>query len=112
MTGSWCGDEAWRQEYDEERPKKGLGGPTPAVYGRQLTKNEYSPDSEGNCYSRRGDVATACVRVHLRILHVVIGEDHRLQNARLSPVRAPHYFFLWLQGHMPVRLCDRTEPSR
>ena len=30
--------EAWRQEYNEERPKKGLGGLTPAAYGRQLAK--------------------------------------------------------------------------
>lgn len=28
--------EAWRQEYNEERPKKGLGGLTPAVYARRL----------------------------------------------------------------------------
>src|SRR5215218_240908 len=29
--------EAWRCEYNEERPKKGLGGLTPAVYAQQLT---------------------------------------------------------------------------
>lgn len=28
--------EAWRREYNEERPKKGLGGLTPAAYARQL----------------------------------------------------------------------------
>ena len=28
--------EAWRREYNEERPKKGLGGMTPAAYGRRL----------------------------------------------------------------------------
>ena len=28
--------EAWRHEYNEERPKKGLGGLTPALYARQL----------------------------------------------------------------------------
>lgn len=28
--------EAWRQEYNDERPKKGLGGLTPAVYARHL----------------------------------------------------------------------------
>ena len=28
--------EAWRREYNEERPKKGLGGLTPADYGRRL----------------------------------------------------------------------------
>jgi transposase InsO family protein len=28
--------EAWRREYNEERPKKGLGGLTPAAYAKQL----------------------------------------------------------------------------
>jgi transposase InsO family protein len=28
--------EAWRREYNEERPKKGLGRLTPADYGRRL----------------------------------------------------------------------------
>jgi len=31
--------EAWRREYNEERPKKGLGGLTPAHYARQLMAN-------------------------------------------------------------------------
>jgi putative transposase len=30
--------EAWRREYNEERPKKGLGGLTPAEYGRRLLR--------------------------------------------------------------------------
>ena len=30
--------EAWRREYNEERPKKALGGLTPAAYARQLAK--------------------------------------------------------------------------
>jgi putative transposase len=30
--------EAWRREYNEERPKKGLGGLTPAQYAEQLTR--------------------------------------------------------------------------
>lgn len=29
--------EAWRREYNQERPKKGLGGLTPAAYAQQLT---------------------------------------------------------------------------
>ncbi len=29
--------ETWRREYNEERPKKGLGGLTPAAYAGQLT---------------------------------------------------------------------------
>jgi putative transposase len=28
--------ETWRRAYNEERPKKGLGGLTPAQYGKQL----------------------------------------------------------------------------
>jgi transposase InsO family protein len=31
--------EAWRREYNEERPKKALGGLTPAQYARQLMAN-------------------------------------------------------------------------
>jgi transposase InsO family protein len=31
--------EVWRREYNEERPKKALGGLTPAAYARQLTMN-------------------------------------------------------------------------
>src|SRR3954470_6401943 len=30
--------QAWPREYNEERPKKRLGGLTPAAYGRQLVK--------------------------------------------------------------------------
>jgi transposase InsO family protein len=29
--------ETWRRKYNEERPKKGLGGLTPAAYAQQLT---------------------------------------------------------------------------
>ncbi len=29
--------ETWRREYNDERPKKGLGGLTPAAYALQLT---------------------------------------------------------------------------
>ena len=28
--------ETWRREYNEERPKKALGGQTPADYAKQL----------------------------------------------------------------------------
>jgi transposase InsO family protein len=32
---------AWRKEYNEERPKKGLGGLTPSQYARRLaTKSD------------------------------------------------------------------------
>jgi putative transposase len=30
--------EAWRREYNEERPKKKLGGLTPAAYAGQLAE--------------------------------------------------------------------------
>jgi putative transposase len=30
--------EDWQREYNDERPKKALGGLTPAAYARQLTK--------------------------------------------------------------------------
>jgi transposase InsO family protein len=31
--------ENWRREYNEERPKKALGGQTPAAYAKQLAEN-------------------------------------------------------------------------
>ena len=31
--------EAWRREYNEERPKKALGGLTPCAYAKQLEEN-------------------------------------------------------------------------
>jgi transposase InsO family protein len=44
--------EAWRREYNEERPKKALGGLTPAAYARRLMTEMSSapPDSNANCY--------------------------------------------------------------
>jgi transposase InsO family protein len=30
--------ETWRREYNEERPKKGLSGLTPAAYAKTLMK--------------------------------------------------------------------------
>lgn len=32
--------EAWRREYNEERPKRSLGGLTPAAYAKQLMQNQ------------------------------------------------------------------------
>jgi len=34
--------ESWRQEYNEERPKKSLGGLTPAVYAKQLAEKTFT----------------------------------------------------------------------
>jgi putative transposase len=31
--------EAWRREYNEERPKRALGGLTPSQYAKQLAQN-------------------------------------------------------------------------
>jgi transposase InsO family protein len=31
--------EAWRREYNEERPKKSLGGLTPAAHTQRLMQN-------------------------------------------------------------------------
>lgn len=44
--------EAWRREYNEERPKKGLGGLTPSAYTEQLTSKTVTliQDSKANCY--------------------------------------------------------------
>lgn len=44
--------EAWRREYNEERPKKSLGGLTPAAYAQRLIQNQlnYPPDSKAQCY--------------------------------------------------------------
>lgn len=44
--------ESWRREYNEERPKKSLGGLTPSAYAQQLTKKSVTltPDSNASCY--------------------------------------------------------------
>lgn len=43
--------EKWRREYNEERPKKALGGLTPTAYAKQLKEaGKLTPDSKSNCY--------------------------------------------------------------
>jgi putative transposase len=44
--------EAWRKEYNEERPKRSLGGLTPVAYARTLIQKQlnYPPDSKAQCY--------------------------------------------------------------
>jgi len=44
--------EAWRREYNEERPKKSLGGLTPAAYAKPLIQKsvKLTPDSKAHCY--------------------------------------------------------------
>lgn len=44
--------EAWRREYNEERPKKLLAGMTPAAYARQLAAKAVilTTDSKAECY--------------------------------------------------------------
>jgi transposase InsO family protein len=44
--------ETWRREYNEERPKKSLGGLTPAAYAKTLIQKsvKLTPDSKAHCY--------------------------------------------------------------
>jgi transposase InsO family protein len=44
--------ESWRRGYNEERPKKGLDGLTPAAYAKLLTPNadRLNPDSKAERY--------------------------------------------------------------
>ena len=44
--------ETWRREYNEERPKKVLGGMTPSAYAKQLAMKAVSStsDSKPDCY--------------------------------------------------------------
>mgnify|MGYP002648087224 CR=1 FL=1 len=44
--------EAWRREYNEERPKKSLGGLTPSAYAKQLAvkHDTVMSDSKLGCY--------------------------------------------------------------
>lgn len=42
----------WQREYNEERPKRSLGGLTPAAYAKQLARktDNLTPDSKAACY--------------------------------------------------------------
>ena len=44
--------EAWRREYNEQRPKKSLGGLTPTAYAQTLKQKQVklTPDSKAQCY--------------------------------------------------------------
>jgi transposase InsO family protein len=44
--------DAWRKEYNEERPKKSLGSLTPAAYAKTLIQKsgKLPPDSKAMCY--------------------------------------------------------------
>lgn len=44
--------EAWRREYNNERPKKVLGGLTPAAYAKSLAEKsgKLTSDSNAQCY--------------------------------------------------------------
>ena len=44
--------EAWRREFNEERPKKSLGGLTPSAYAKQLAAKSVTltTDSKAACY--------------------------------------------------------------
>ena len=44
--------EAWRLDYNNERPKKALGGLTPATYATKMgNASKLNSDSNANCYS-------------------------------------------------------------
>jgi putative transposase len=45
--------EAWRHEYNEERPKEVLGGLTPVEYARRLTEKVFANDSNWE-FSQKG----------------------------------------------------------
>jgi putative transposase len=47
-----AGIAIWTREYNEERPKPGLGGLTPAAYAKQLAAKAatFIPDSNSACY--------------------------------------------------------------
>jgi len=44
--------EAWRREYNDERPKKSLGGQTPSQYAKQLASKVVTmpENSKALCY--------------------------------------------------------------
>lgn len=43
--------ETWRREYNDERPKKALGGMTPAAYAKHLAESDtVTLDSKSNCH--------------------------------------------------------------
>lgn len=44
--------EAWRKEYNEERPKRSVGGLTPAAYAKTLIQKpvKLTSDSKPKCY--------------------------------------------------------------
>ena len=45
--------EDWRGEYNEERPKKGLGGLTPAAYAKTLMKETSTVTGRDNFLSQQ-----------------------------------------------------------
>jgi transposase InsO family protein len=44
--------DPWHREYNEERPKKSLGGLTPAAYAKTIAQKsvKFTPDSKTHCY--------------------------------------------------------------
>jgi putative transposase len=48
--------KAWRREYNDERPKKSLGGLTPTAYAKSLAEKSATLPSDSNalCYRKRG----------------------------------------------------------
>jgi hypothetical protein len=54
-----CLIEVWRREYNEERPKKSLGGLTPAQYAKQLANKAVTiPETLMPCATESGGTST------------------------------------------------------
>jgi len=55
----------WRKEYNDERPKKSLGGLTPAAYAKTLIQKpvKSTPDSKAQCYWKWGTSGLAFDRI-------------------------------------------------
>ena len=49
--------ESWRREYNEERPKKALGGLTPAAYAKQLQREQGAVWVMPRSATRAGEMA-------------------------------------------------------
>jgi hypothetical protein len=50
--------EIWRREYNEERPKKSLGGMTPLMYAKQLKERQVilNPGLQSRVLLKKGGV--------------------------------------------------------
>ena len=54
--------EAWRREYNEDRPKKALGGLTPAAYAKHLAENQITFPRSLDRTDTQGGGTSGCTR--------------------------------------------------